>query len=147
MGRRVALYPLMTQGNPLYTALKFLSNYGLDYLNSERVMRRVKSLCSGSEHEKNRQGEEVSCNRYCTLESRPAAVLSSFSFAITLLFIVFKGNRRESGSEEGILLQPANAICQGVLLPPLAPHHTRRDTLRPTLGARRSLLWRDSLSL
>ena len=47
LGRRVALYPLMIQGNPLYTALKFLSNYGLGYLNSEHVSgnaTREKSL-------------------------------------------------------------------------------------------------------
>ena len=99
LGRRVALYPLMIQGNPLYTALKFLSNYGLDYLNSEHVSgnaTREKSFVrvastKGTAKAKRR----VAMDTALSSQSRPAAVLSSFSFVITLLFIVFKGNRRE----------------------------------------------------
>ena len=63
-----------------------------------------------------------------SLASQSASVLSPSSFVITLLFIVFKGNRREERKRGGILLQPASAICQGVLLLPLAPPRRRRTT-------------------
>ena len=95
-------------------------------------MRRVKSLCSGSEHERNREGEEASCNGYCTLES-VTTCSRSFSFLLrhySSIYCFQRKSKRGSGSEEGYYCSPQAPFVKGSLLPPLTPHHTRRDTQR-----------------
>ena len=68
-------------------------------------------------------------------QSRPAAVLSPSSFVITLLlvFIVFKGNRREGGSEVGYYCSPQTPFVKGpsfFLLHPTTQEETHNDTGR-----------------